>query len=85
MNKINRDVEFDLENDAKRCIDRAGHPDAGDRGIPADAHKDVLRVTQIFENPHFIDGGRRRSVKLDVEEGGQRGFVYGERFKNHAQ
>jgi hypothetical protein len=54
MNKINRDVEFDLENDAKRCIDRAGHPDAGDRGIPADAHKDVLRVTQIFENPHFF-------------------------------
>lgn len=52
-NRKFRDIEFDLENDARRCIYGIGQG-AGDGDIPADVHKDVLRVTQIFENPHFF-------------------------------
>ncbi|EDR03798.1 uncharacterized protein LACBIDRAFT_306873 [Laccaria bicolor S238N-H82] len=47
-NRKFRDIEFDLENDARRC--RYGVATSGNEG----SHADVLRVTQIFENPHFF-------------------------------
>ena len=48
-----RDVEFDLENDKIRCLKGLNYDGDDDSGLPPD----VLRVTEIFDNPHFfVDG-----------------------------
>ncbi|CAE6382108.1 unnamed protein product [Rhizoctonia solani] len=44
-----RDIEFDLEGDKDRCL-YGLNPDYGSLPAPAD----VLRVTQIFEDPQFF-------------------------------
>ncbi|KAH7333018.1 cysteine proteinase [Rhizoctonia solani] len=51
-NRRYRDVEFDLEEDKERCLHGLG-TSPEDRYTPSD----VMRVTQIFEQPQFfIDG-----------------------------
>ncbi|KAJ1300138.1 hypothetical protein OPQ81_011891 [Rhizoctonia solani] len=51
-NRRFRDVEFDLEEDKERCLHGLA-TSSNNRYSPAD----VMRVTQIFENPQFfIDG-----------------------------
>lgn len=47
-----RDIEFDLEEDRERCLHGLNTPPA-DKFEPAD----VLRVSQIFEDPQFIIEG----------------------------
>ncbi|KAJ7589467.1 cysteine proteinase [Mycena floridula] len=50
-NRKFRDTEFDLETDQDRCINGLGSLSVG--STPSD----VLRVTQIFDNPQFfVDG-----------------------------
>ncbi|KAF8695654.1 Cysteine proteinase, partial [Rhizoctonia solani] len=51
-NRRFRDVEFDLEEDKERCLHGLGTPPAKQY-----APSDVMRVTQIFDEPRFfIDG-----------------------------
>ncbi|KAH7322207.1 hypothetical protein B0J17DRAFT_743424 [Rhizoctonia solani] len=53
-----RDIEFDLEGDKERCL-YGLNPDYGNLPAPAD----VLRVTQIFEEPEFfIDGASSSDI-----------------------
>ncbi|KAJ1304224.1 hypothetical protein OPQ81_008621 [Rhizoctonia solani] len=53
-----RDIEFDLEGDQDRCL-YGLDPDYGSLSRPAD----VLRVTQIFEEPEFfIDGANSSDI-----------------------
>jgi Calpain family cysteine protease len=50
---ILRDVEFDLENDKIRCLKGLNYDGDDDSGLPPG----VLRVTEIFDSPHFfVDG-----------------------------
>ncbi|KAF8597837.1 cysteine proteinase [Ceratobasidium sp. AG-I] len=57
-----RDIEFDLEEDKERCL-HGLETGEDDRHSPSD----VLRVTQIFENPQFFIDGVDSS---DVSQGG---------------
>lgn len=50
-NRKFRDIEFDLENDVRRCLYGISSPATSEN---TGSHADVLRVTQIFENPHFF-------------------------------
>ncbi|CUA77397.1 hypothetical protein RSOLAG22IIIB_12736 [Rhizoctonia solani] len=53
-----RDLEFDLEGDQARCL-YGLNPDYANLPVPAD----VLRVTQIFEEPEFfIDGANSSDI-----------------------
>ncbi|KEP45949.1 calpain-1 catalytic subunit [Rhizoctonia solani 123E] len=53
-NRRFRDVEFDLEEDKERCLHGLG-TSTEDKYTPAD----VMRVTQIFQQPQFfIDGAK---------------------------
>jgi calpain family cysteine protease len=48
-----RDVEFDLENDKIRCLKGLNYDGENNSGLPPG----VLRVTEIFAEPHFfVDG-----------------------------
>ncbi|CAE6382076.1 unnamed protein product [Rhizoctonia solani] len=63
-----RDIEFDLEGDRERCLYGLNVPgtgsDDGSEYIPAPSGPaDVLRVTQIFDDPEFfIDGANSSDV-----------------------
>ena len=62
MNCGLRDVEFDLENDIIRCLKGLkGNEEYAGPPPPA-----VLRVTQIFDNPHFIIDG---ADAIDIIQG----------------
>ncbi|KAJ1304226.1 hypothetical protein OPQ81_008623 [Rhizoctonia solani] len=60
-----RDIEFDLEGDKQRCLYGLNapkwDPELGE--LPPTEPADVLRVTQIFEEPQFfIDGANSSDV-----------------------
>ncbi|CAE6461055.1 hypothetical protein ACGC1H_003099 [Rhizoctonia solani] len=60
-----RDIEFDLEGDKQRCLYGLNppkwDPEVGE--LPPTGPADVLRVTQIFEEPEFfIDGANSSDV-----------------------
>ncbi|KAJ7613033.1 hypothetical protein FB45DRAFT_993113 [Roridomyces roridus] len=57
-NRKFRDIEFDLENDVKKCL----HGVSGAEFNPSD----VRHVTDIFENPRFVEDGYSSS---DVVQG----------------
>ncbi|KAK7017783.1 cysteine proteinase [Favolaschia claudopus] len=64
-----RDVEFDLENDADLCLNGIYLPELNnDQDIPLPPNerpqpRDVLRVTQIFDNPSFfVDGASSNDI-----------------------
>ncbi|KAK6988179.1 cysteine proteinase [Favolaschia claudopus] len=64
-----RDVEFDLENDADLCLAGLYLPELdNDQDFPLPPNerpqpRDVLRVTQIFDNPSFfVDGASSNDI-----------------------
>ncbi|KAH7322212.1 hypothetical protein B0J17DRAFT_683969 [Rhizoctonia solani] len=60
-----RDIEFDLEGDKERCLYGLNAPkyDPENDILPPPGPADVLRVTQIFEEPEFfIDGANSSDV-----------------------
>lgn len=63
ISNVNRDIEFDLENDQNRCL-YGLFPQGSEMHSPADVH----RVTQIFDNPQFFVGGAADSN--DIIQGG---------------
>ncbi|CCO35602.1 Calpain-1 catalytic subunit [Rhizoctonia solani AG-1 IB] len=64
-----RDIEFDLEGDQERCLYGLNPPKwSPELGVlPPSRPSDVLRVTQIFEEPEFFIDGANSS---DVAQGG---------------
>ncbi|KIK02387.1 hypothetical protein K443DRAFT_677628 [Laccaria amethystina LaAM-08-1] len=64
-NRKFRDIEFDLENDTRRCLYGISSPATSDN---EGSHADVLRVTQIFENPHFFSAEGAASSN-DIAQG----------------
>ncbi|GJJ11681.1 hypothetical protein Clacol_005917 [Clathrus columnatus] len=61
LKKRNRDIEFDLGKDLEQCLHSLSTP-AIEKAKPAD----VLRVSQIFENPQFVVDGANSS---DIVQG----------------
>lgn len=64
-NRKFRDIEFDLENDVRRCLYGISSPATSEN---TGSHADVLRVTQIFENPHFFSAEGAASSN-DIAQG----------------
>ncbi|KAF8589545.1 cysteine proteinase [Ramaria rubella] len=60
-NRKFRDIEFDLDNDKDSCLHSLSTPEI-DKFTPSD----VLRVSQIFENPQFVVDGAQSS---DIQQG----------------
>jgi hypothetical protein len=53
---VNRDIEFDIDNDRRKCLYGVVLPGDGEDDEVYNP-TDVQRVTQIFDNPQFFVGG----------------------------
>ncbi|KAF8687915.1 Cysteine proteinase, partial [Rhizoctonia solani] len=72
-----RDIEFDLEDDQERCLyglNRLALPPAEPGKLPLEP-ADVLRVTQIFEEPEFFIDGASSSDVVQSNHAGNSWFM----------